>query len=368
MYAIALLQGMVFYAPVAALYRRAAGVSVFEISLIEAVSLALCVALEAPWGALAERLGYRRTLVLCCGLYFISKLVFWRADSFGDFLTERILLAVVQAGLSGVDSALLYLSCRGENSLRVFSVYNTLTMAGLVAAGGVFALLPDGSYRLSALLTAGSYGAAFLCALGLREVRNPDPAPARGSFAAAARQALGGGILPLLAGAALLTEVCQVATVFLNQLKYEACGLGPRAMGAAYVAAALLGLAGAFSPALARRLGTRGAAAFCALVCLAGCGALAVTAAAPAAVASVLALRTAGSLLAPLTDEERNRRLHTKNRASALSVQAMAMECFAMAVNLALGALAQRSLPAAFVLGALLSAAGLGLLLVRRKA
>ena len=368
MYAIALLQGMVFYAPVATLYRRAAGVSVFEISLIEAVSLALCVALEVPWGYLADRLGYRRTMVLCCGLYFISKLVFWQADSFGDFLAERILLAVVQAGLSGTDSAILYLSCKGQNSLRAFSVSSALSMAGLVAAGGVFALLPAGSYRLSALLTAGSYALALLFALGLREVRSPEPAPARGSFAAAVREALDCGVLPLLAGAALLAEVCQVATVFLNQLKYEACGLGPQAMSAAYVAASLLGLAGAFSPALARRLGTRGAAAFCALACLAGCGVLAAASSAPAAVASVLALRTSSSLLAPLTDEERNRRLKTKDRASALSVQAMVMECFAIAVNLALGALAQQSLAAAFLLGAVLSAAGLGLLLFRRKA
>ena len=131
MYAISLLQGMVFYAPVATLYRRAAGVSVFEISVIEAVSLALCVALEVPWGYLADRLGYRRTMVLCSVLYFISKLVFWQADSFGDFLAERVLLAVVQAGISGVDSAVLYLSCRGQDSLRVFSVYNALSMAGL---------------------------------------------------------------------------------------------------------------------------------------------------------------------------------------------------------------------------------------------
>ncbi len=368
MYAISLLQGMVFYAPVATLYRRAAGVSVFEISVIEAVSLALCVALEVPWGDLADRLGYRRTMVLCSVLYFISKLVFWQADSFGDFLAERVLLAVVQSGISGVDSAVLYLSCRGQDSLRVFSVYNALSMAGLVAAGGVFALLPADSYRLSALLTAGSYALALVFALGLREVRDPESAPSRGSFAAAARQALGGGVLPLLAGAALLAEVCQVATVFLNQLKYEACGMGQQTMSAAYVAASLLGLAGAFSPALARRLGRRGAAVFCALVCLAGCGVLAVTAFAPAAVASVLALRTSSSLLAPLTDEERNRRLHTKDRASALSVQAMVMECFAIGTNLALGALAQRSLAAAFVFGALLSAAGLGLLLYRRRA
>ena len=161
-----------------------------RITMLQTVVVALCVALEVPWGYLADRLGYRRTMVLCCGLYFISKLVFWQADSFGDFLTERILLAVVQAGLSGVDSAILYLSCKGRDSLRVFSVYNALTMAGLVAAGGVFALLPAGSHRLAALLTAGSYALALLFALGLREVRSPEPAPARGSFAAAAREAL----------------------------------------------------------------------------------------------------------------------------------------------------------------------------------
>ena len=46
----------------------------------------------------------------------------------------------------------------------------------------------------------------------------------------------------------------------------------------------------------------------------------------------------------------------------------MVMECFAIAVNLALGALAQQSLAGAFLLGALLSAAGLGLLLLRKKA
>lgn len=148
MYAISLLQGMVFYASVATLYRRAAGVSVFEISVIEAVSLALCVALEVPWGYLADRLGYRRTMVLCSVLYFISKLVFWQADSFGDFLAERVLLAVVQSGISGVDSAVLYLSCRGQDSLRVFSVYNALSMAGLVAAGGGDLLRPRLPCRL----------------------------------------------------------------------------------------------------------------------------------------------------------------------------------------------------------------------------
>lgn len=48
MAAIALLQGMVFYGPVATLYRQAQGLSVFDITRIESLSMALCIALEIP--------------------------------------------------------------------------------------------------------------------------------------------------------------------------------------------------------------------------------------------------------------------------------------------------------------------------------
>lgn len=48
MYAMVLLQGMVFYGPIATLYRQAQGVTVFEITIIESVSLALGILLEIP--------------------------------------------------------------------------------------------------------------------------------------------------------------------------------------------------------------------------------------------------------------------------------------------------------------------------------
>ena len=50
LYAISLLQGMIFYGPVATLYRQAAGISVFQITLIESISVALMILLEVPWG------------------------------------------------------------------------------------------------------------------------------------------------------------------------------------------------------------------------------------------------------------------------------------------------------------------------------
>ena len=48
-YAIAFLQGLVFYAPVATLYRQANGRGRFQITVIESISLAASLAMELPW-------------------------------------------------------------------------------------------------------------------------------------------------------------------------------------------------------------------------------------------------------------------------------------------------------------------------------
>lgn len=145
LYAIAFLQGMVFYGPVATLYRENRGITILEITLIESISLALCLLLEVPWGALAEKIGYRRTLVICNGVYLLSKVVFWQAEGFGSFLAERILLAVALAGVSGVDSGVLYVSCKAGDSHRVFGIYESLQTAGLLLAAFVYAaaVLPE---------------------------------------------------------------------------------------------------------------------------------------------------------------------------------------------------------------------------------
>ena len=57
MLTISCLQGMVFYSSIATLYRQAAGIGVFQISVIECLSMALSLLLEFPWGVVAERIG-----------------------------------------------------------------------------------------------------------------------------------------------------------------------------------------------------------------------------------------------------------------------------------------------------------------------
>ena len=250
--ATAFLQGMVFYGPIATLYRQARGVSVFQITLIESISLACLIALEIPWGYVADRIGYRRTLAACNVLYFLSKIGFWRAEGFGGFLLERLMLSAVLSGLSGCDSAYLF-SLAGEGeSQKAFGAYEASATAGLVAASLLFSTAVGGDFDAAGFLTVLSYGAAMVLTFFLPEV--PPPARRSAGFGTRAGEAArevwdNRRFLLFLAAAALLTESNQTITVFLSQLQYVRAGVPARAMGYLFIPLTLMGLFAAFPPA-----------------------------------------------------------------------------------------------------------------------
>ena len=370
LYGISLLQGMVFYGPISTLYRQVQGVGIFQILLIESISYALCIVLEVPWGVVADRIGYKRTMRICCWLYFLSKIVFWQSTDFAGFLAERVLLSVVITGLSGVDTSILYLCAGPQESQHVFGVYNSLGEAGLLGAAAVFTLFVGDDYRLAALLTVFSYGAAALLSLGLTEVR-PAPAEraAREPFRATLRASLAApGLAALLVASGLLTEVHQTVTVFLNQLQYERCGMTSTAIGAVYIVTSLLGLCGAFSARFTGAAGPRRAARLLCLAPALGCLVLMATDRAALSVGCVWLLRVSDSLFQPYRLRLQNAMVRTGNRATALSIHAMVVDTVSIVTNLAFGALAERDLRAALGFGAVAAATALLLLeRVRRR-
>lgn len=93
-YLIFLFEGMVFYSSISTLYRQAAGLSILQITAIESISLVVSFLLELPWGIIADRIGYRRTIILSAIFYLLSKIVFWVASGYWMFLMERVLLSV----------------------------------------------------------------------------------------------------------------------------------------------------------------------------------------------------------------------------------------------------------------------------------
>ena len=83
------------------------------------------------------------------------------------------------------------------------------------------------------------------------------------------------------------------------------------------------------------------------------CLVLAVTDNAVISVFAVVCIRVGYSLLQPLQLEQQNRRIDTKYRATALSMNVVLMDSIAVFLNLLYGSAAEASLPGPMLLGAL---------------
>lgn len=287
MYAIALLQGMVFYGPIATLYRQAHGLTIFQITLIESISLSLLILLEIPWGIIADKIGCRHTIIFCSALYLISKIIFWKADGFAGFLT-------------------------------------------VISYGGA------------------AFLSLFLTDVRIHSVKKTDTEPFRVTIKKAMKNR---SLLLFLIAAALLSETHQTITVFLNQLQYQKCGLSGSSIGLLFVAATLLGLFGFCSSSVTGRLGICSSLLLFCSMAAASCLTLAATRLAFPSAAAILILRFSNTLFQPLLTEIQNRQIRTDNRATALSVNSMLLNSVAIGTNLVFGALADRTLSGAFLFG-----------------
>ena len=121
MFAIVFLQGFIFYGPIATMYRQARGISMYDIFIIESISWILMIIFEIPWGWFADKFGYKKTIIISNLIFFVSKIIFFKAYSFEMFLLERVFLAIALSGLSGCDIALIYSSIDEKKSEKILS-------------------------------------------------------------------------------------------------------------------------------------------------------------------------------------------------------------------------------------------------------
>lgn len=270
------------------------------------------------------------------------------------------MLSVVCAGLSGVDSSMLYLSCAEDDSHRVFSIYENLGQLGMLFAAGIYALWIGDDYRLAGFLTVLSYGAAAVLSLGLTEVvsRQEIRANPRNMLSVIKVQLGNPEVLLLLLAVGLLNETHQTITVFLSQLQYTNAGMTHGRISLAYILVNLTALAGGFSARLCRKTGAKilgtGLLTLAAMSCLVlGLFPLPVT-----SVLAVILLRLCFSLMQPLHMDLQNKQITGQDRATALSMNAVVMESLGIFLNLIFGRVAELRLSAAMVLGAVFCVMG----------
>lgn len=87
--------------------------SVTDIMVLQAVFGVAVVLLEFPSGYLADRVGYRISLLVGTVLWLGGWAVYAQGASFGAIVVAEILLGSGSAFISGADSALLWMTIRG---------------------------------------------------------------------------------------------------------------------------------------------------------------------------------------------------------------------------------------------------------------
>ena len=165
------------FIPVLVTFYQARGLDFTRITLLNTVYAVTAIVFEVPTGALADRFGRRRAMVLGALLSAAGCLVNYGGHDFWMFALGWGLLALGMTLTSGADSAYLFDLLRAagrEHEYRrregTATAAKLLGAAGALVLGGVLGQSSiDGDGCLTYLVTAGVCGAAAAVAFALRE-------------------------------------------------------------------------------------------------------------------------------------------------------------------------------------------------------
>lgn len=359
MLCITLLQGLVFYSALATAHKRALGLSLLDITAIEGFHTLLMLVLILPWGVFADRVGYKRTLILCNALYLISKVCFWAAEGYTLFLLERLFRAAAVSGLSTCSSAFLYLSARDDGGKRAFSRYTAASAAGVLISSFALSSVLQSDVRLASALTMAAFLAAFVLTLFLKEVR-PGLADGGRTLAASLKKVCRAIItksrfLLFIVAAALFDECAYLVTIVLNQPFFVRAGIPEESFGYLYALSRGLTMLAVFSPSLVGRFGERRTVIGLLTVGMLSCAALALWSNPFVTVSAVILLRTAAGLFSPIKMTVQNREIDVEERATMLAAFFIVTRSCMAASDWAAGAAAEVNIVlCAFLLSGLL--------------
>jgi MFS family permease len=161
---------------------REIGFGVAEIMLLQSVFGLSMVVFEFPSGYLADRLGYRRCLILAFALWTVAWPIYGQAQGWAGVACAELLLGVGMALISGCDTALVYESLLAREREHEFIRWaGRLTFSGQIAEGSA-ALVAGVLFATSAGLPFMAQGVASAVALGLA-IALVEPVRERPSFA-----------------------------------------------------------------------------------------------------------------------------------------------------------------------------------------
>ena len=124
------LHGLIFFGSVTTIFRADRGLTIEEMIIMEAVFAISIVIFEIPLGIVADKFGYKKTIVLGCFLLFISRVIFYNSYTFISFLFQRLVAGISIATMSGCDSAIIYEAvdeCDSQKAFGRYIMYGTIS-------------------------------------------------------------------------------------------------------------------------------------------------------------------------------------------------------------------------------------------------
>ncbi|MBR3839884.1 MAG: MFS transporter [Erysipelotrichales bacterium] len=367
LFSIVFLQALVFYYPISTLYRTSHGLTLTDITIIESISFIITMVFELPWGILADRIGYKKVLILSNLLFFISKIIFYYAFDFNTFLLERIVLGITIAGLSGCDSSLLYESCGDNDSKHVFAIYSFLGTLGLMVASLSYSIFMKSNYQLCALCTVIVYGISFILTLFLDDYQadNNNTTPSlKGVWHIMKHHS---PYLLIVVGSVLFSETIRECVVFFAQIKLTNIGLPTAYLGVISFMITLVGMISIVSGKLQQRLSYKQlitSTYFIAIPCL-----LCIwhSKSSILIVIMLIIVNALDALLAPALNNYEQEVIDDSHRASIISFYSIIGSSLSCVIDIMLGYAGDIAISNAYILGALFVVMALCLSLVYFK-
>ncbi|WP_446898659.1 MFS transporter [Clostridium sp. LBM24168] len=358
MYIMSFLQGLIFYGPAATLYRQSRGLSIYHMFLIESIFMILMIMFEVPWGWFADRYGYKRTLIISNFILFLSKIIFYFANSFSMFLCERILMALYSSGISGCDTALLY-SCSGKkNSEKLFGVYNSMNNGAFILASFIFTFMSIVSLDFTVFASIFPCAIAFFIAFFIDDTNLSSHK--KYSFKDTFRNiSIDKRILIIVVSTSLISEVAHSIGVFLNQIQYIRSGLSIKYFGILTSLVQCFCILAVFTHTITKKFGVKNILQLLIAVLSTVCLILAYTNNPFLSVFLIAATQGIFAIISPIVLNIENESITADNRATILSTYAIITDIIASFVNIFLGVFADISIKLTFLNCSIIAAVSL---------
>jgi hypothetical protein len=354
------------------------GMTLTEIMGLQAIFGLTIVVLEFPTGYLADRIGYRRSLLAGAVLAVLGWIRYATGGTFGAMVAAEVTLGIAFAFTSGADSALLYSALAAGGRAPAYTRWEGRVRAASQVSEAASSAVGGYLYALAPRLPFWLQVPTALAMLGTAAATRDVPGPAPIERLAHLRHAWGlvQGALwhdRRIRSAIALSVVLGLSSfllVWLIQPYMKARGVPEAWFGPVWAGASLwLAAVSLGTHRVVARLGRRGALLACCLLVPAGYGLLA-AGRTPWAAAFYLVIMTVRGLQGPILAAALQADAPPADRAAVLSLNAGLFRLAFVVVGPPVGFLAERAgLPVTFVvLGLGLAVASLAALAAFERA